>query len=295
MAAKSSSSPSLSKIFKTEERYLIEKKKVFHDTCKKVVSGETIRITIASWNIKIASYKTNVSKIHTIASVINKISPDIIALQEVASPGDKTIREILRQLQLQGNWEADYNVSREGGNECFAFFWNADTIQEEGIREDPITPPGYYRQIFYKTFVAKRKFHFQLVNFHLRPFFECEHVTEINNLHVAYEMVKNNNYSIIFIGDFNEYPCNDHLKKLMYENIIRFYQCTNVLGTRCLDNIIVPYSLYLCCDEHSVKKHFIRECSNPCCAGKKAEIDFKEEDFNHYPIVAKFSTPPNYE
>ena len=293
MASKSSSGPSLSDIMKTEFSYLTKKVGVFNDNRRKVESGEKISITIASWNVKNASYNTNVSKIHTIASVINKISPDIIALQEVASPGHETIRQILSKLQ--GNWEFKLNTSRIRSNECFAFLWNTDMIHDEGTRGSLVTPPGYYRGIFYKTFVAKSKFNFKLVNFHLRPLIESEHVTEIDNLRVAYEMVKNSNYSVIFIGDFNEYPCNDHLKELMYENIIRPHQRTNVLGTRCLDNIIVPYSLYLCCDEHKVKKDFIRECSDSCCAKKKAKIVFKEEDFDHYPIVAKFSTPPNHE
>ena len=292
MAAKSSSSPSLSEIVKTEWLYLKNKAKVFKDSIK-VVSGEKISITIASWNVKNASYNTNVSKVHTIASIINKISPDIIDLQEVASPGDETIRQILSKLQ--GNWNFQHNTSRRGGNVCLAFLWNTDTIQEEGTRGSLITPPGYFRGIFYKTFVAKRKFNFKLVNFHLRPLDEKEHITEIDNLHQVYERMKNKKYTVIFIGDFNEYPCNDHLKELMYENIIRPHQRTNVSGKHCLDNMIVPYSLYLCCDEHSVKKDFIRECSNPCCAEKKAKIDFKEEDFDHYPIVAKFSTPPNHE
>ena len=292
MAAKSSSSRSLSEIVKKTERlYLSERVKVFNDSKK--VSGEKISITIASWNVKIASYNTNVSKIHTIASVINKISPDIIALQEVASPGHETIDEILRVLP--GNWDYLYAAPRRGGNVCLAFLWNTDTIQEEGTRGHIITPPGYFRGIFYKTFVAKRKFNFKLVNFHLRPLDEKEHITEIDNLYQVYERMKNKKYTVIFIGDFNEYPCNDHLKELMYENIIRPHQRTNVSGKHCLDNMIVPYSLYLCCDEHSVKKDFIRECSNPCCAEKKAKIDFKEEDFDHYPIVAKFSTPPNHE
>ena len=288
MAAKSYSSPSLSEIFKTEKIYLNEKVKVFTDTSKKLYSEETISITIASWNVKNASYKTNVSKIHTIASVINNISPDIIALQEVASPGDETIRQILSKLQ--GSWECQLNTSRSGGNECFAFLWNPHMIQEDGTRGNLITPPGYFRGIFYKTFVAKRKLNFKLVNFYLRPADEKEHITEIDNLHQVYERMKNKKYTVIFIGDFNEYPCNDHLKELMYENIIRPHQRTNISGKHCLDNMIVPYSLYLCCDEHSVKKDFIRECSNSCCAEKKAKIDFKEEDFDHYPIVAKFST-----
>ena len=291
MAAKSSSSHSLSDILKTERLYLSERVKVFNDSKK--VSGEKTSITTASWNVKIASYNTNVSKIHTIASVINKISPDIIALQEVASPGDETIRQILSKLP--GNWNFQHNTSRRGGNVCLAFLWNTDTIQEEGTRGSLITPPGYFRGIFYKTFVAKGKFNFKLVNFHLRRLDEKEHITEIDNLHQVYERMKIKKYTVIFIGDINEYPCNDHLKELMYENIIRPHQRTNVSGKHCLDNMIVPYSLYLCCDEHSVKKDFIRECSNPCCAEKKAKIDFKEEDLDHYPIVTKFSTPPNHE
>ena len=270
----STSRISYSKISNSEELLLTKKMKVI-SYFKENFSGEKISITIASWNVKNASYK-NEAKMDTIARVINEISPDVIALQEIASPGKQAIDEIIGRLQ--GHWHFKFILdSRKSSKTCLAFLWNIETIQEGHTWGNLLTLKGYFRRILCKTFVAQGKFNFKLVNFHLCPAGDEEHATEINSLHEVHREVEEEEYSVIFIGDFKEYPCNDHLKELMYENIIRPDQHTNVSGSHCLDNMIVPYSLYLCCDEHKVKK------------------DFEREGFDHYPIFAKFSTPPNRE
>ena len=269
MATKTSSKPSLSEKLKTEELDLAQRRLEVINAFEKV-SVEKMSITIASWNVKNATQKKEM-KLQIIANVINEISPDVIALQEIASPGALALYKILDQLGP--TWEATFNHEK-GSTSCLAFLWNNEKIKPGRTRGGGLTHRGYCRAFYYKTFEAvKGTFNFKLVNFHLRPLGVKEHVTEIDNLHEVYERVNEKKYSVIFIGDFNEYPCNDHLKKLMYENVIRPDQRTNVLGSKCFDNMIVPYSLYLCCDEHKVKKNFETTC------------------FDHYPIFAKFSTP----
>ena len=249
-------------------------------------SWKKISIKIASWNIHYP-FSQSETKMQAVAKVINKINPDVIALQEVASPQNSIVRI---EKELVGKWDYTFitkkytTEEREvpdepiGNKHHLAFLWNTKTIEEGRNRGKQIRPPGYYRGILYKTFVA-HDFHFKLVNFHLRPLGTKEHKTEINNLMQVHEMTKESKYHTIFLGDFNEYPCNDHLKELLYENVIRPHQHTNLLGLHAYDNLIVPYWLYLCCYEHKVVN----------------EESLKKPDFDHFPIVAKFLIPTNKE
>jgi len=253
---------------KEENTLLKQKNEVIKQTEKKKLSSTYIKI--ASWNLKNASYSRNKEKIKTISQIIKEINPDVIALQEIASPGKTTIDELKKYL---GNgWEVAFQLDSRPGSTCLAFVWKTEKLREGRTRGSVIHPADYQRDIYYKTFEWEKHFTFKLVNLHLRPNGSKEHCTEIQKLDQVERQTKEGNCSIILIGDFNEYPCNDRLKEKMYENIIRPHQYTNVNGTFCFDNIIVPYPLYLCCKEHDVYKSNNIELPN----------------FDHFPVYASF-------
>ena len=201
----------------------------------------------------------------------------MIALQEVATP-EISIPKIKKELE--GEWKDFYVDSGDdkdkGNKHHLVFLWKNETIELGKTRGGLVKASKHHlRKFLCKTFVAYDVFNFQLLNFHIRPWQEDTHKLEIDHLHEAYYKVKTKEYSTILIGDFNEYPCNDHLmKEEMYENIFRPHESTNTLHTKVYDNIIVPYRLYLCCDNHwVVKSDKAKMCSD------------------HYPIVAQFSVP----
>ena len=225
-------------------------------------------IRIASWNLKSTFSQRNDVKMDVIRTIIWLMRPDVIALQELASPGRDTIDAI--KHGLAGNWEAEcipHDVYRS--NTCLAFLWNTSKIEDDRTKRGFVMRHG--RLMFKKTF-SLGEFKFNLVNLHLRPYKHKNHPIEIQNLHKVLDMTEETNCCSILVGDFNEYPCNDELKKRLYENVIRPHQYTNLIGTHCYDNLIVPYSLYLRCIGQEVYKHEL----------------IARPYFDHYPVVANF-------
>ena len=250
-----------------EKEYVRAKYDVITETEHTFLEKDVIRI--ASWNLKSTSSQ-NYEKIHVIQTIINLIQPDVIALQELASPGNNTADEII--YGLDGSWKYHFVQDRPSSNTCLAFLWNNSRIE--------VTKRSYFfsknrRFALYLAF-SLGEFNFALVNFHLRPFYHKAHSAEIQRLHKILDMVKEKgeeeNCCSILVGDFNEYPCNDELKKRLYENVIRPHQYTNLIGTHCYDNLIVPYSLYLRRTGQEVYKHGL----------------IQQPYFDHYPVVANF-------
>ena len=225
-------------------------------------------IRIASWNLKSTSSQKNNKKIEVIRAIITSIKPDVIALQELASPGSDTIAAI--KDKLDGMWSTKFIPHNGHSHTCLAFLWNTSKIEDDKTRGGYFaTQHGQFS--LYKAF-SLGNFNFKLVNFHLRPYNHKNHPIEIQRLYEVIDTTEEKNWYSILVGDFNEYPCNDELKKRLYENVIRPHQYTNLIGTHCYDNLIVPYSLYLRCIGQEV------------CKDKLITRTY----FDHYPVVANF-------
>ena len=266
--ATSSVSSCFTENLKVEMECVRAKSDAITETVEHTFDEEKI-IRIASWNLKSTFSQRNDAKMDVIRRIIYLIEPDVIALQELASPGRDIIAAI--KLGLVGNWKAKFirhDIYRS--NKCLAFLWNTSKIEDDETRSgDFVLSHGRYS--LYRAF-SLGKFKFKLVNFHLRPYNHKNHPFEIQRFHEVLDVTEEENWYSILVGDFNEYPCNDELKKRLYENVIGPHQYTNLIGTHCYDNLIVPYSLYLRCIGQEV------------CKDKLITQPY----FDHYPVVANF-------
>ena len=244
-----------------------------------------VKLRIASWNLRNATEKGKYypEKIEIICKTIKRINPDIIALQEIASPGD--ILDIIRDT-MGKSWRATCStVTLHKPDEYGGFLWKDRGEQKATVEIEDI---GFKKKVC-KMEIQIENFWFTILNFH----FACredddsdsreENDGEVKQLCDIPKSTNFRNTNPILLGDFNICPINNELTKSHhFERFFEPHEYTNVAKSHCYDNIIVHHKLKLCSKTHHI------ECIDVPDDETKKKLP---NMFDHLPIWAEFEIP----
>lgn len=170
---------------------------------------------VVSFNIQNDMKKASNEKIDAIAEFIKKHEPDVIGIQELTFFVKQKLQEKLPEYNFYGRSRYGFNTFFDEYN-CLLVKRCVEVIETSTFSLSK-TPYKVRSKNFLSVFpricttivcvLDKQKI--KIANTHLDHGFDKAKEYQIS---VLYEVLKNNDYPLILLGDFNMYPGNDNLK-----------------------------------------------------------------------------------